>query len=37
MLREPVETLEVLAETYGWFTGGFESPDLHAAMALLDA
>ena len=37
MLREPAETLEVLAETYGWFTEGFESPDLHAAMALLDA
>ena len=37
MLREFAETLEVLAETYGWFTEGFESPDLHAAMALLDA
>jgi hypothetical protein len=37
MLREHAKPLEVLAETYGWFTKGFDSPDSHAAMALLDA
>jgi hypothetical protein len=37
MLREHAKSLEVLAETYGWFTKGFDSSDSHAAMALLDA
>jgi hypothetical protein len=37
MLCKLAETLEVLAETYGWFTEGFDSPDLQAAMAFLDA
>jgi predicted ATPase len=28
---------QLLAEIYGWFTEGFDTPDLHAARALLDA
>ena len=28
---------QLLAETYGWFTEGFDTPDLQAARALLDA
>jgi adenylate cyclase len=26
---------QLLAETYGWFTEGFDTPDLQAAQALL--
>ena len=28
---------ELLAESYGWFTEGFETPDLQAAQVLLNA
>jgi predicted ATPase len=30
------EARELLAPIYGWFTEGFETPDLQAAKALLD-
>jgi predicted ATPase len=32
-----VEAHQVLAEVYGWFTEGFDTPDLQEARALLDA
>jgi len=28
---------QLLAEVYGWFTEGFDTPDLQEASALLDA
>ena len=28
---------ELLAEVYGWFTEGFDTPDLQEAKALLEA
>jgi predicted ATPase len=28
---------QLLAEIYGWFTEGFDTPDLQEARALLDA
>jgi predicted ATPase len=28
---------QILAQVYGWFTEGFETPDLQEAKALLDA
>ena len=31
------EARQMLAEIYGWFTEGFETPDLKEARALLDA
>lgn len=31
------EALELLAPVYGWFTEGFDTADLEAAKALLDA
>ncbi len=31
------EARELLAEVYGWFTEGFDTPDLQEARALLDA
>jgi len=31
------EAHQVLAEVYGWFTEGFDTPDLQEAKALLDA
>ena len=31
------EARQVLAEIYGWFTEGFDTPDLQEAKALLDA
>ena len=30
------EAHQVLAEIYGWFSEGFDTPDLRAAKALLD-
>jgi hypothetical protein len=30
------EARAMLAETYGWFTEGFDTPDLKDAKALLD-
>jgi TolB-like protein/class 3 adenylate cyclase/predicted ATPase/Flp pilus assembly protein TadD len=33
----PAKARELLAPVYGWFTEGFESPDLKDAKALLDA
>jgi predicted ATPase len=30
------EVRPLLAETYGWFTEGFDTPDLQEAKALLD-
>jgi predicted ATPase len=30
------EARDLLAPVYGWFTEGFETPDLKAAKALLD-
>jgi class 3 adenylate cyclase/predicted ATPase len=33
---KPVEARELLAPVYGWFTEGFDTPDLKAAKALLD-
>jgi predicted ATPase len=30
------EARQLLAEVYGWFTEGFDTPDLQAARALLD-
>jgi predicted ATPase len=32
-----VEAYELLAEVYGWFTEGFDTPDLQEAKALLEA
>jgi len=32
-----VEAYQILAEIYGWFTEGFETPDLQEAKALLAA
>jgi len=31
------EARQLLAEVYGWFTEGFDTPDLQEARALLDA
>jgi predicted ATPase len=31
------EARELLAPIYGWFTEGFDTPDLREAKALLDA
>ena len=31
------EARELLAPAYGWFTEGFDTPDLQEAQALLDA
>ena len=31
------EARELLAPVYGWFTEGFDTADLHEALALLDA
>lgn len=28
---------QLLAEVYGWFTEGFDNPDLQAAKAILEA
>jgi DNA-binding SARP family transcriptional activator len=39
LLREqgrPEEARQLLAEVYGWFTEGFDTPDLREAKALLD-
>ena len=33
----PAEARPLLAETYGWFTEGFDTPDLREANALLEA
>ena len=33
---KPTEAHELLAEIYGWFTEGFDTPDLIDAMALLE-
>ena len=30
------EALDLLAPIYGWFTAGFDTPDLKEAKALLD-
>jgi predicted ATPase len=32
----PVEARDLLAPVYGWFTEGFDTPDLKDAKALLD-
>jgi predicted ATPase len=32
----PAEARELLAPVYGWFTEGFDTPDLEEAKALLD-
>jgi hypothetical protein len=32
----PAAARPLLAETYGWFTEGFDTPDLQEAKALLD-
>jgi predicted ATPase len=32
----PTEACDLLAPVYGWFTGGFDTPDLKDAKALLD-
>jgi class 3 adenylate cyclase/predicted ATPase len=34
--RKPAEARDLLAPIYGWFTEGFDTPDLAAAKALLD-
>jgi predicted ATPase len=34
--RKNEEDRRVLAEVYGWFTEGFDTPDLKEAKALLD-
>jgi hypothetical protein len=34
--RQPTVARQLLAEIYGWFTEGFDTPDLQAAKALLD-
>jgi len=31
------EARQILAQVYGWFTEGFDTPDLQEARALLDA
>jgi hypothetical protein len=31
-----VEARQILAQVYGWFTEGFDTPDLQEARALLD-
>ena len=31
------EAHQILAEIYGWFTEGFDTPDLQEAKALLEA
>ena len=31
------EARQILAEVYGWFTEGFDTPDFQDARALLDA
>jgi predicted ATPase len=33
---KPQEARELLAPSYGWFTGGFDTADLQEAKALLD-
>jgi predicted ATPase len=33
---KPAEAYQILAESYGWFTEGFSTPDLQEAKALLD-
>jgi predicted ATPase len=33
---EREEARQLLSETYGWFTEGFDTPDLKEAKALLD-
>jgi predicted ATPase len=35
-LRAAAEARDLLAPTYGWFTEGFDTPDLKTAKALLD-
>jgi predicted ATPase len=35
--RKPQQARELLAPVYGWFTEGFDTPDLKEAKALLDA
>jgi predicted ATPase len=40
LLRDQVrhtEVLDLLAPLYGWFTEGFDTPDLKEAKVLLDA
>jgi hypothetical protein len=32
----PAEARPLLAQTYGWFTEGLDTPDLREAKALLD-
>jgi predicted ATPase len=34
--RRRAEARELLASVYGWFTEGFDTPDLKDAKALLD-
>ena len=33
---QPPEARDLLAPVYGWFTEGFDTPDLKEAKALLD-
>jgi predicted ATPase len=35
--RRHAEAVALLAPVYGWFTEGFDTPDLKAAKALLEA
>ena len=34
---KPIEACELLGGVYGWFTEGFDTPDLRRAKSLLDA
>ena len=34
--RKRIEARDLLAPIYGWFTEGFDTPDLRQAKALLD-
>jgi len=34
--HRPTEARDLLAPIYGWFTEGFDTPDLKEAKALLD-
>ena len=33
---KPADAYQLLSNIYGWFTEGFDTPDLRAAKALLD-
>lgn len=35
-VRKPDRAYDLLAQIYGWFSVGFDSPDLRNAMSLLD-